>query len=193
MLCHQPVPVQNPPIIENIWFCEVHSVSKWCGRDITNECENQSSRGKKDVRWLHLFSMRKELMCSNLCKAWMFLNYIWSESLNSCRRTTRFWWDDLVHHEVLSCWKKHPFCAWSVHLAKGWFPRIHIHFETFITCLCVVSRDFSGLYSSTEAWLLKGCRKQLLCIKARYVKQDVIFACLAVQEEIPRRIEGFIC
>lgn len=116
MLCHQPVPVQNPPIIENIWFCEVHSVSKWCGRDITNECENQSYRGKKDVWWLHLFSMRKELMCSNLCKAWMFLNYIWSESLNSCRRTTRFWWDDLVHHEVLSCWKKHPFCAWHVTL-----------------------------------------------------------------------------
>ena len=25
------------------------------------------------------------------------------------------------------------------------------------------------------------------------MKQDFIFACLAVQEEIPRRIEGFIC
>lgn len=25
------------------------------------------------------------------------------------------------------------------------------------------------------------------------MKQDVIFTCLAVQEEIPRRIEGFMC
>jgi hypothetical protein len=40
---------------------------------------------------------------------------------------------------VPDMWHLH---CWSVHLAKGWIPRIHIHFETFITCLCVVMQGF---------------------------------------------------